>query len=618
MDFVIVLDVSGSMGTAASSPGAEGSGLTVMDVAKHGVATVIHTLRPEDTLALVVFNQKGTALLEATPMDDLGKKAADACLSNVRAGGGTNISNGLLQGFATLETSTKGRVAHMMLLTDGETEEGAAGVRHALDSYLSQHEKLPCTVSAFGFGSDACTPVLRSIARLGSGSYSYIPDAGFVGTIFVNALANLLCTAGVDVVLSLKPVDGHEIVEILGGLGEMVTSSGPFKILPLGTMQAGQSRDVVLLMKSSREEEALPTTSPLFATATYRHLGESRGCEMSFVRSDRTDVLVSQQLDRALFVDRLNSVASLLSESPSGVELGRGASDLRSLSQRLSQSPSACTPETRALLEDLNGECLTAVARVDSWRTWGKHYFPSLAFAHMMQQCNNFKDPGVQVYGGELFKSVQDRADDVFNTLPPPVPSGRRAAATQGVPIINMQAFNDPNGGCVHGRSLAVMASGGSRPASELKKGDVLQGLDGETAEVVCVVETPGATTTTAARLVQISEGLLLTPYHPVKMGGAWVFPADVGKAVEAEADRLYCFVVRGSAAVAFGDDVAVAALGHGIAEGAAGHPYFGTSRVLDDLSEAPGFAEGRVFLEAGWDLRNPETGLVEGSSALE
>jgi hypothetical protein len=234
--------------------------------------------------------------------------------------------------------------------------------------------------------------VLRGIARRGSGSYSYIPDAGFVGTVFVNALANLLCTAGTDIVLSVEPVDGHEIVEVLGGLQEVTSTSGSLKRLPLGTMQTGQTRDVVLLMKASSDEATL--TSPLFATVTYKEPGVSCSCEMSFVWSKEADVIVSQQLDRALLVDRLNSVALALGDSPSETDLERGASELRALSQRLSASPSAATPETRALLEDLGGECLTAVAKTDYWRAWGKHYYPSLAFAHMMQQCNNFKESG--------------------------------------------------------------------------------------------------------------------------------------------------------------------------------------------------------------------------------
>jgi hemerythrin len=37
--------------------------------------------------------------------------------------------------------------------------------------------------------------------------------------------------------------------------------------------------------------------------------------------------------------------------------------------------------------------------------------------------CTNFKDPGLQLYGGELFRALQNSMDTVFINLPPPVPS---------------------------------------------------------------------------------------------------------------------------------------------------------------------------------------------------
>ena len=38
---------------------------------------------------------------------------------------------------------------------------------------------------------------MNDIAHEGSGSYGFIPDSGFVGTIFVNSLSNLLCNIAV-------------------------------------------------------------------------------------------------------------------------------------------------------------------------------------------------------------------------------------------------------------------------------------------------------------------------------------------------------------------------------------------------------------------------------------
>ena len=39
------------------------------------------------------------------------------------------------------------------------------------------------------------------------------------------------------------------------------------------------------------------------------------------------------------------------------------------------------------------------MGRDDWFKKWGKHYVGSLLCAHSLQQCNNFKDPGIQHYG---------------------------------------------------------------------------------------------------------------------------------------------------------------------------------------------------------------------------
>ena len=46
---------------------------------------------------------------------------------------------------------------------------------------------------------------------------------------------------------------------------------------------------------------------------------------------------------------------------------------------------------------------------------------------HLHQQRNNFKDPGVQHYGGAFFSKIADEADEIFLSLPPPKPSATRS-----------------------------------------------------------------------------------------------------------------------------------------------------------------------------------------------
>ena len=38
---------------------------------------------------------------------------------------------------------------------------------------------------------------------------------------------------------------------------------------------------------------------------------------------------------------------------------------------------------------------------------------------------NLTQDPGIQFYGGQLFRSIRDYADDQFNGLPAPTPQGK-------------------------------------------------------------------------------------------------------------------------------------------------------------------------------------------------
>ena len=57
------------------------------------------------------------------------------------------------------------------------------------------------------------------------------------------------------------------------------------------------------------------------------------------------------------------------------------------------------------------------------YNTWGKKYLLSILTAHLNQECNNFKDPGVQHYGLPLFNIIRDKADEIFIQLPPPKPS---------------------------------------------------------------------------------------------------------------------------------------------------------------------------------------------------
>lgn len=604
-DIAIILDTSGSMSGMARA-GGEASSLSMLDVAVHGVRTVIQTLLPQDRLCLVSFCGNASLILALTAMDVAGKVLAEAGLSGLEAAGGTNISAGLSMALAELAVAAASggsgqRFAHALILTDGDTLEGPAGVRLTLSTYLAKHERLPCALSAFGFGPGACSPLLHELAVLGAGGCGYIPDSGFVGTAFIGYLSNVLCTAASQVSVTLEAGDGCEIVDVLGGLRAQTLHLADFRVVQLGSLQGGQSREVVLLMKLPAEQLQ---DAYLYVRVTHGghgsgHLEVQGGGAEDGARDVEADVSV--QLSRAKLVDLLQGIPA----SPSAAPL-----QLRALAREIRASPGAFARETLALLEDIEGQCALAVSRPDYWNDWGVHYVLSLACAHKTQQCTNFKDPGVQVYGGRLFEQLRDAADEVFNALPAPRTS--RGGPTAARP--DMRSFNDRNGGCVAGDSVAMLASGQPRRVSELRKGDLVQGRAGLVATIECMVEMPCHSG--VALLAGVSSGLRLTGYHPVWHEGAWVFPADHYQVRELPCSAVYSYVLSGAPAMLIGGRLVVA-LGHGLQEGAAAHTYFATPKVLQDLRQMPGYAKGHVLLAPGRATRD-KSGLVCGLASQE
>jgi Mg-chelatase subunit ChlD len=223
-DIVLVIDVSGSMGNEAKTRSVETSGLSLLDVVKHGVRTIIKTLGPQDRLAVVSFSNRAQVIFNLTGMDDFGKAEAADKLDLLLPEGMTNLWDGLVTALDLLKNrttpveagssstspgnrSSAGRNAAVLLLTDGEPNiEPPRGHLPMLRKYRdSNNGNYPGVVSTFGFGYSLDSKLLVDIAKEAGGMYSFIPDSGFVGTAFVNALANILATVGSDLHLSVEP-----------------------------------------------------------------------------------------------------------------------------------------------------------------------------------------------------------------------------------------------------------------------------------------------------------------------------------------------------------------------------------------------------------------------------
>lgn len=521
---VCVLDVSGSMGAEATLTSAgvtERHGLNLMDVAKHGIRTVINTLSDQDQLCIVTFNHMAATVLPITVMDEAGRKMAAERLSELRPGGGTNLWNGLFEGLEALRKVTlKGCLGHIVLLSDGESNQRES-IMPNLVQYKAKYERLPGTISTFGFGYCIDSMLLGKLAQTGNGSYGFIPDASFIGTVFVNCMSNLLVTFAREVSLSIEPEDGCEIVEVLGSHEVEIQSWGIQ--IKLGMLQYQQSRDIVLLVTTAAagpymivagQHEPLdragaspekftevvgPTEGNRKEVIAQRiRCGlvdaiagvEDTSCSIRAARasissqqSANDPALLAQNasaaspsgggpVQRKSLMEKLGLRSSRTSESlgngsaPSRSSSSRsigGAGDryanrvanMKQAKERLLSFTAQLKPELAlgdplitAIHEDVTGQMSEAVSCAEYYEKWGRHYMPSVMFAHRMQQCNNFKDPGVQLYGGALFGDLRDVADDIFCQLPAPEPTSMYSGgmARAGAPI-SMAAYNDRSAG---------------------------------------------------------------------------------------------------------------------------------------------------------------------------
>jgi len=171
-DFCCVVDVSGSMGVEAEVPTAGGAreqtGLSVLDVVRHAVRTIVHILGPEDRLALVAYDTTAEIVFDLTKMGEGPERTgAEELLDALRPKAQTNLWAGLTLGLDVLGRAREAdggsqRISAVLLLTDGipnEVPEG--GHLPALQAYKERTGGWLPTICTFGFGYELDSELLQ-------------------------------------------------------------------------------------------------------------------------------------------------------------------------------------------------------------------------------------------------------------------------------------------------------------------------------------------------------------------------------------------------------------------------------------------------------------------------
>ena len=195
LNLTLVLDHSGSM----SGPKLNGL--------KEAVTRIIDELTPEDTLAIIVFDEHAKVIVPAGPVGD--RTAMKAAVAALREAGGTAMSSGLKAGLEQARQTSNGTISRIILLTDGQTW----GDAEECERLAAEAGQAGIPISAFGVGADEdwSVSLLDKIAEQSHGDSDYIAQPADMLASFRGTVQTMQRTAVKGAVLTLQLAAGVNV-----------------------------------------------------------------------------------------------------------------------------------------------------------------------------------------------------------------------------------------------------------------------------------------------------------------------------------------------------------------------------------------------------------------------
>ncbi len=191
-NLVFLLDVSGSMLSPDKLP-----------LVKRGLAMMADGLRPQDSIAIVVYAGNSGLVLPATSGRERGKilKALDG----LEAGGSTNGGAGIQLAYSVAQQQfKKGGINRVILATDGDFNVGTTS-EGALTRLIEDKRKTGVFLTVLGFGTgNTKDTTMEMLADKGNGNYAYIDTLTEARKVLVREAGSTLVTIAKDVKLQVE------------------------------------------------------------------------------------------------------------------------------------------------------------------------------------------------------------------------------------------------------------------------------------------------------------------------------------------------------------------------------------------------------------------------------
>jgi Ca-activated chloride channel family protein len=251
LNISLVLDRSGSM-----------SGDKIR-YAKDAAKFVIDRMSGQDQLSIINYDDR---IEISSPQQEVRNKAAlKKKIDELSPRGGTNLTDGMLGGYAQVQTAKKeGYVNRVLLLTDGQANEGITSPEEIKKIVRKKYNDLGITLSTFGLGAGYNEDLLTAMAETGGANYYFIESANAIAGIFERELKGLLSVLGQEAVVTIDLPAGTMCEKVYGYPYDV--TDGKITIR-LNDIYASDEKGIVIRLRSNNLSEGLAVKGELTYSA---------------------------------------------------------------------------------------------------------------------------------------------------------------------------------------------------------------------------------------------------------------------------------------------------------------------------------------------------------------
>jgi len=657
-DLIVIIDRSGSMGISVEAKDANGDlmedGLSQLDLVSYATRTMAATLKNNDRMAIIAFDNQVSIEYNLMEMDEINFNSLVEVLKTIEKRGSTNIWHALQAGLNMInEREDKSRNAHIVLLTDGVPNSGTPA-QGEVKTLSGIHDKLnfSTSINTIGFGYNLQPGLLYGLSKVGNGITAHIPDGGMIATVFNHLTGTILCTAAMNLQLTVKLTNGYTFEKnpICGDFKyKFMTDDKTEIIVNVGTVQLEQSRNIVLNIESGCWVDKTMRDSILYSYS-YKIGGNTSILNRDFkslADGGSSSVCMKSQLARYFVIEEIINGIKAKNDELQGKPVKKTTKMIYDEMVEFLEDQDMDNEFIKGLYETLTDQVYKAFSLHSShcikrngiviktfYEKWGLLYLEQLCSHLNNEKRSNFRDLACQLFGGKIFEETVDYGSDKFNSLTPPVPSNApyiydsKSVSPRGISMppplactrVTTSSYNSQDRGnpCFDGDCYVTTQDGSFKKVKNLVKGDNLMSLTDHcdasslsSSKLVCILKTKikeGVLEMSELPNTKMSNALI-TNWHPVFYDGKWVPACKVGSVKKVFCDYVYSFVLENNHVV-FVNEYPCITLGHNFSTSGLKHSYLVTNVIIYDLMRMDGWDKGLITINQN-NVKRGENGLI-------